>query len=116
MKLDGIGPKSLAEVKRCIEALALSEVEEAAPAEEEVVAEAEVEVEAEPVLPAEPVPEAPVEAAEGALPEVVGEAEAPEAVEEQLRGLLERDDDYSNAGKPSCDWTTQRLARLSSTR
>jgi hypothetical protein len=30
--------------------------------------------------------------------------EAPEALEEQLRSLLKRDDDYSTAGKPSCDW------------
>jgi hypothetical protein len=30
--------------------------------------------------------------------------EAPEALEDQLRGLLKRDDDYDKAGKPSCDW------------
>ena len=80
LRLDGIGPKSLAEVKRCIEALALSEVEEAAPAEEEVAAEAEV-TEVEAALPAEPAPEAPVEIVKEAMPEIVREAEAPEAVE-----------------------------------
>jgi len=30
--------------------------------------------------------------------------EAPEALEQQLRALLTRDDDYDKAGKPSCDW------------
>jgi len=30
--------------------------------------------------------------------------EAPDALEAQLRSLLKRDDDYSTAGKPSCDW------------
>jgi hypothetical protein len=30
--------------------------------------------------------------------------EAPEALEEKLRALLKRDDDYDKAGKPSCDW------------
>jgi N utilization substance protein A len=63
LKLDGVGPKSLAEVKRCIEALELPEVEEDALVEEEA-------------LPAEPTPEALV--AEVALEE----AEVAEAVEE----------------------------------
>ncbi|MDY7078176.1 MAG: transcription termination factor NusA, partial [Chloroflexota bacterium] len=71
LKLDGIGPKSLAEVQRCIEALALEKGEEPVPTEK-VVAEAEVEVEAEAALPVEPVPEEPeveVEVeAEAALP------------------------------------------------
>lgn len=86
LKLDGIGPKSLAEVKQCIEALALPEVEEAAPGKEEAVAEVKAEVEA--AMPTEPAPEAPVAAVEEAaaieeaVPEVVLEAEAPEAVEE----------------------------------
>jgi IS5 family transposase len=30
--------------------------------------------------------------------------ESPAAMAEHLRGLLQRDDDYSTAGKPSCDW------------
>jgi N utilization substance protein A len=80
LKLDGIGPKSLAEVKRCIEALALPEVEEAVPAEEEAPAEAEA------APPTEPAAEAPVEVAEAALApeemETEEEAAAPEAVEE----------------------------------
>lgn len=89
LKLDGIGPKSLAEIKRCIEALALPEVEEeekAAPAEEEAVAKIEAEPEA--VLPTEPAPEVPTEAVEVALevetPEVVEEAPAEEAGAEEV--------------------------------
>lgn len=86
LKLDGIGPKSLAEVKQCIEELVLLEVEEAAPIAEEVAAGAEagaeVEVEVEVVLPVEPAPEAPVEVAKEGMPEIAQEAEAPEAVEE----------------------------------
>lgn len=30
--------------------------------------------------------------------------EAPNPLESELRGLLQRDDDYSTAGKPNCDW------------
>lgn len=30
--------------------------------------------------------------------------ESPRSIEEQLRSLLKRDDDYSTSGKPSCDW------------
>jgi len=89
LKLDGIGPKSLAEIKRCIEALALPEVEEeekAAPAEEEAVAKIEAEPEA--VLPTEPAPEVPTEAVEVApeieTPEVVEEAPAEEAGAEEV--------------------------------
>ena len=83
LRLDGIGPKSLAEVKQCIEELALLEVEEAAPIAEEVAAGAEVvEVEVEAVLPVETAPEAPVEVAKEGMPEIAQEAEAPEAVEE----------------------------------
>jgi N utilization substance protein A len=44
LKLDGIGPKSLAEIKQRIDALMLPEVEEPVPAEEEIVAEVEGEV------------------------------------------------------------------------
>jgi N utilization substance protein A len=84
LRLDGVGPKSLAEVKRCIEELALSEVEEPAPTEEEVVTEAEAEAaaEAEVALPAEPVPEAPVKVAEEVTPEAAREPQVPEVVEE----------------------------------
>lgn len=90
LKLDGVGPKSLAEVKQTIEALGLAEVEEAVPAEEVTA------VEAETALPAEPVPEAPAEA-EGPLAaeeieakeeepalEVTLETKAPEALEEAV--------------------------------
>jgi len=113
LKLDGIGPKSLGEVKSCIEALGLEEVEEAVLAEEEAVAEADAEVEAEPSaeplaeLPEAGAPEAGAPGAgeeealkaraieEGAeepeqpeeedlAPEVAVEAEAPEAVEEPV--------------------------------
>lgn len=75
LKLDGIGPKSLAEVKQCIEALALPEAEEV----EEVAAEVQAEVEAAP--PAEPVPEEPVAVVE-AVTEAALEVAAPEVVEE----------------------------------
>jgi hypothetical protein len=90
LKLDGIGPKSLAEVKRAIKALALAEAEEALPAEEEAA------VEAEAALPAEPAPEAPAEAEEPSTAEeieakeeepaleVTLEAEAPEALEKAV--------------------------------
>ena len=44
LKLDGIGPKSLAEIKQRIDVLMLPEVGEPAPAEEELVAEVEGEV------------------------------------------------------------------------
>jgi len=93
LKLDGIGPKSLAEVKRCIEALALPEVEEAAP-EVEVEEEVEAAPPAEPILeePAavteevaavEPLPEAPAAVVEEAAePEMPSEVTAVEAVEQ----------------------------------
>jgi N utilization substance protein A len=64
LKLEGVGPKTLAEIKQCIEALALT-VEEPAAVEEEAVAEveteAEVEVEAEVQLEAEIAAEPEVE-------------------------------------------------------
>jgi len=75
--LDGIGPKSLAEVKGCIETLALSEVEEAAPIEEEVAAEVEA------ALPAEIAPEAPEAVEEVPAKEVVAAEEVPVAVVEE---------------------------------
>jgi N utilization substance protein A len=87
LKLDGIGPKSLAEVKRCIEALALvPEVPE--PAEEQIAAEEEAEVEAvekvaaevEVALPVEPVSEE--EKPEVAIVEEALAAEEQVAVEE----------------------------------
>jgi N utilization substance protein A len=83
LRLEGVGPKSLAEIKKCIEALDLLEVEEAVLAEEEAAAEAEA------VLPVEPVLEAATEAMEEgvaeeeeAVPVGVLEAEADEVVEE----------------------------------
>jgi len=92
LKLDGIGPKSLAEVKHCIKALTLPEVEEAAPTEEEAV-EVEVETEAEAALPVEPAPEAPTEAIEVApevqAPGVIEEAPAEETVAEQVPVVAE---------------------------
>jgi len=87
LKLDGIGPKSLAEVKQGIEGLHLVEVEEPVPAEEETT----VEPEAVAAPPAEPTPEPPeaIEkvAAEEDLEvkvELAPEAEAPVAAEEVL--------------------------------
>ena len=89
LKLDGIGPKSLAEIKQCIDALALPEAEalpEEEIPEEEAIVEAkapEVEAEAELALPAEE--EAAAEAEEEVeepVVEVAVEAEAPEAAEE----------------------------------
>jgi len=87
LKLDGIGPKSLAEAKQCIEALALPEVEEVTPeAEEKPTAkvEAGAEIEAEATPPAEPAPEPLVTAVEEVViaPEVPSEVTAPEAIEE----------------------------------
>jgi N utilization substance protein A len=87
LRLEGVGPKSLAEVKQCIETLALPEIEETVPTEEAVTAEAD----GAPL--AEPAAEAPVEVAEEAptaeevekkeaIPEITGEAEALEAVVE----------------------------------
>jgi N utilization substance protein A len=91
LRLDGVGPKSLAEIKQRIDALTLG-VEEPAPAPIPAPAEEEIIVEA--ALPVEPVPEklepevaveeeapAPVEAIEevAAAPEVV-----PEIVEEAV--------------------------------
>jgi hypothetical protein len=70
LKLDGIGPKSLAEVRKCIEMLSLPVVEEAAPIEEEVAAEEGVELEA--ALPTGPV-----------LEEAAAVAEEVAAVEEE---------------------------------
>ena len=67
LRLDGIGPKSLAEIKRCIEALALPEVEEAVPTEEEIVAEA-----------------APEAVEEALAEEVVAAEEAPVAIAEEV--------------------------------
>lgn len=97
LMLEGVGPKSLAEIKQSVDALDLT-VEEPAPDEEKVVAEAEMEEEAAP--PVIPTPEeepetvaleqAPVAVAEEAPVAVVEEAPvaeveavaAPETVEE----------------------------------
>ena len=89
LKLDGIGPKSLAEVKRCIEALALLEVEEVVSTEEEAVAEVEEGAEAEVALPTEMIPEAPAEAIEVKVPEAVPEAPVEEAVAEEVPVVTE---------------------------
>jgi hypothetical protein len=80
LKLNGIGPKSLAEVKECIEALALLEAEEAVPTEGEVAAEA-----GEAPLPAEQAPEAeaPEAVEEAQVAEAVTVEEAPVAVAEE---------------------------------
>jgi N utilization substance protein A len=82
LKLDGVGPKSLAEVKQTIEALGMAEVEEAVPAEEVTAVEAapEAPAEAEGPLAAEEI-EAKEE--EPAL-EVTLETKAPEALEEAV--------------------------------
>ena len=87
LKLDGIGPKSLAEVKQGIEGLHLVEVEEPVPTEEE----AAVEPEAVAAPPAEPTPELPEAIEEVAAEEerevkaeMAPEAGAPVAAEEVL--------------------------------
>jgi len=84
LKLDGIGPKSLAEVKQCIEALALTP-EAPLPVEEQVAAEEEADVaaaEVEVVLPVEPVSEDKVP--EAAIVEKVLAAEEQVAVGEPV--------------------------------
>ena len=89
LRLDGIGPKSLAEVKRCIEALALSEVEETVPTAEAApeAPEAVVEAPAEEVVAAEEAPVAPAE--EVVAPEIVAEAPAEEVVAEEAPAAVE---------------------------
>jgi len=88
LKLDGIGPKSLAEVKQCIEELDLKEVEAPVPSEEDVVAEVEAGVETvEAVLPAELALEALTEAvpAEAApMEQVPAEQISAEVAEEAM--------------------------------
>jgi len=81
LKLDGIGPKSLAKVKQCVEALDL-EVGEVPPPEAEVAEEAEAE-EAEELL-AEPVAEVTVEAEKEEIPEEVVPEVAAEAAGEEV--------------------------------
>jgi N utilization substance protein A len=86
LMLDGIGPKSLAEVKQCIDTLALT-VEEPTPVKEEIAVEPAAEVEAEEALPVEPVLEEEPEAIaveEAPVAEIAAEAEAPVAVIEQV--------------------------------
>jgi len=103
LKLDGVGPKSLAEIKQVIEALGLVEVEEAVPAEEEsvaepVLAEEEPVAEAVPIeevaaAEAAPVPEEPVTVAEPTVPAEPVPETAGEAVEEALaaEGMVEEE-------------------------
>jgi N utilization substance protein A len=74
LKLDGVGPKSLAEIKERIDALTLM-AEEPTPVEEEIAAEPAVEVKEEVALPVEPVLEQE--------PEVVAEEQAPVAIVEE---------------------------------
>ena len=86
LRLEGIGPKSLAEIKQCIEALELAEPEEEAPEEEQVVAEVVTpEVEVVPAAEEESAPVAVVE-------EMVEEAEAeiePELEEKVIEAVEE---------------------------
>jgi N utilization substance protein A len=114
LKLDGIGPKSLAEIKQRIDVLMLPEVGEPAPAEEELVAEvegevavqlevlaeervaeevaAEKEAELEPVAEVPPAVETLPEVEEPEKPsveEVEGVAEAFFEEEEEMAELLE---------------------------
>jgi N utilization substance protein A len=89
LKLDGIGPKSLAEVKQCVEALALAPAVPE-PAEELIAAEEEAEVEAVEEVAAEveiALPVAPVSEEEEPEVEIVEEVLAAEehvAVEEPV--------------------------------
>jgi N utilization substance protein A len=77
LRLEGIGPKSLAEIKECVDALELPETKEA-PTEEVVTEGAAIEAEAAPPAEVE-LAEVAAEAVEEAEPEPV--AEAPEAGE-----------------------------------
>jgi N utilization substance protein A len=101
LRLEGIGPKSLAEVKQCIEALALPEVEETVPTKE-AIAEAPVEV-VEEALAAEE--EAPVAAAEEVVatpevvPEIVAEAPAEEVVAEEAPAAVEAPEVFLEQGE-----------------
>jgi N utilization substance protein A len=83
LMLEGIGPKSLTELKGCIDALALPEVaEEEAPTEEEIAVEAVKEAVEAPEV--EAVIEEPVEAVEEVVEEEVLEpASVQEIVEEE---------------------------------
>jgi len=85
LKFNGIGPKSMAEIKQCIEALTLPKVEKITPVEEKEVAQVEAEIEA--AQPTEPLPEAAeaIEEAPPAAEEIVTTPElAPEAIAEEL--------------------------------
>ena len=92
LKLEGFGPKSLSEVKQCIEALALPEAETDIPGEEEeeLAIEAEqaggeeTEAVEEVALPVEPSAEIPaeIEAEEPAVEELAVEEPVPAEVEE----------------------------------
>ncbi len=92
LKLDGIGPKSLAEIKECLEELDLEAMEEPVPAEEIAVAEVkpaaeavqEVEEEGKEELELRPEAEAEVEVEEAAPAAEAVVTAAPEAVEEAV--------------------------------
>jgi len=80
LKLDGIGPKSMAEIKQCISELEMPQVEEVAPVEVEEAVQVEAEVEA--VEPVEPALEAVEVIEEAPAEEIVAVEEAP--VEEEV--------------------------------
>jgi len=88
LRLDGIGPKALAEVRAALERLELppveeAPVEEAAPAVEEAPAAVEVPVEEAPAEEAAPVVEEEAAVVEVPVEEVAAPAEAAVAVEEE---------------------------------
>jgi N utilization substance protein A len=81
LKMEGIGPKSLAEIKECIDALALPKAEQVAVAEEAVAEIAAPETEVAP-----PAEEGPVSVAKEVVEEAAAEVEpepAAEAAEEE---------------------------------
>lgn len=85
LMLEGVGPKSLAEVKQRIDALALT-VEEPIPVEEEIAVEPVAEEEVEEAMPVEPALEEEPKAAaveEAPVAEIAVEAEATVAVVEE---------------------------------
>lgn len=75
LKLDGFGPKSLAEIKERLASLSLPSIEEAAPVKEAAVVETAAAVEV--ALPAEAAPEMPATAVEEAVTVVPEAAAAP---------------------------------------
>jgi N utilization substance protein A len=75
LKLEGVGPKSLTEIKQCIEALGLPEVEETVPVEEEAAAKA--------VSLAEPGAQVPAGPEEMPAEELLAAEEVPVATAEE---------------------------------